>query len=219
MLTQARKRCRLDRLKYMTESIHSSRSEQRKNEFRDKITTTALRLFASNGVAETSIASIIKEAGIAHKTFFNHFPSKDHLLQHIVSSHSQYAYTVFREALKRSDDPKKRLEYCLISVAKALEPINPERYRDLLTFYFTSNASTREFRHEQKQNFSELITQILRDAKANKQLRADFELDTLSEMVVGLSIATLLSWAMEENYPLVTKMKNTITFINESIFI
>lgn len=203
----------------MKETSHHSRSELRKGEFRDKITESALRLFAKNGVAETSIASIIKEAGIAHKTFFNHFPSKDHLLQHIVSSHSQHAYHFFRDALSRSDDPKKRLEYCLVSIAKALEPIHPERYRDLLTFYFTSKASTREFRNEQKQHFSELINQILREAKVQKRLRSDIELETLSEIIVGISVATLLSWSMEENYPLVTKMKQTVKFINESIFI
>jgi AcrR family transcriptional regulator len=197
----------------------TNRIERRKSEFRDKITASALRLFEENGVAETSIASIIKEADIAHKTFFNHFPSKDHLLQHIVSSHSRYAYTFFRDALKRSDDPKKRLEYCLVSIAKALEPINPQRYRDLLTFYFMSNTSTREFRNEQKQHFTELVNQILRDAQAQKKLRPGFEMETLSEMIVGITVATLLSWSVEENYPVLAKMKKAVKFINESVFI
>jgi len=203
----------------MKEAIKTNRIERRKTEFRDKITQTALRLFEQNGVAETSIASIIKEADIAHKTFFNHFPSKDHLLQHIVSSHSHHAYTFFRDALKRSDDPKKRLEYCLVSIAKALEPLNPQRYRDLLTFYFMSNASTKEFRDEQKQNFTELVNQILRDAQEQKRLRPGFEMETLSEMIVGISVATLLSWSVEENYPIVAKMKKAVKFINESVFI
>jgi AcrR family transcriptional regulator len=202
----------------MKEQAKTSRIEKRKTEFRDKITQTALRLFEENGVAETSIASIIKEADIAHKTFFNHFPSKDHLLQHIVNSNSHHAYTFFRDALKRSDDPKKRLEYCFVSIAKALEPLDPQRYRDLLTFYFISNASTKAFRDEQKQNWSELVNQILRDAQTQKRLRPGFELETLSEMIVGIFVATLVSWSMEENYPIVSKMKKAVKFINESIF-
>jgi AcrR family transcriptional regulator len=205
-------------LQYMKKVGESSRIERRKTEFRDKITSTALRLFEQNGVAETSIASIIKEADIAHKTFFNHFPSKDHLLQHIVSSHSEHAYDFFRDAIKRYDDPRKRMEYCLLSIAKALEPINAQHYRDLLTFYFISSASTREFRDEQKRNFSKLVNQILLDAQKQKRLRPGSDIETLSEMIVGISVATLLSWSVEENYPIVAKMKKAVGFINESIF-
>ncbi len=196
-----------------------SRIERRKTEFRDKITDAALKLFAENGVADTSVASIIKEADIAHKTFFNHFPSKDHLLQHIVSSNTRHAYSFFREALKRHNDPRKQIEYCLMSVAKALAPMNPERYRELVTFYFVSNASTKEFRSEQKKNFTDLIENILQDAENKKMLRPGFDLETLGEIIVGICVATLLNWCVEADFPIEKKMKSAVKFINQSVFI
>jgi AcrR family transcriptional regulator len=197
----------------------AGRIERRKTEFRDKITDAALKLFAENGVTETSVASIIKEADIAHKTFFNHFPTKDHLLQHIVSSHTLHAYSFFREALKRHADPRKQIEYCLMSVAKALEPLNAERYSELVTFYFVSSASTKEFRNEQKQNFTDLIESILQDADKKKMVRQGFDLETLGEMIVGICVSTLLNWCVEKNFPIVKKMKSTVKFINQSVFI
>jgi AcrR family transcriptional regulator len=203
----------------MTDTAPVSRIERRKTEFRDRITDAALKLFAENGVADTSVASIIKEADIAHKTFFNHFPTKDHLLQHIVSSHTRHAYSFFREALKRHQDPRKQIEYCLMSVAKALAPLNPERYSDLVTFYFVSNASTKEFRSEQKQNFSELIENILLDAENKKLIRTGFDVDTLGEIIVGVCVSTLLNWCVEPGFPIVKKMKNAVKFINQSVFI
>jgi AcrR family transcriptional regulator len=196
-----------------------SRIERRKTEFRERITDAALKLFAENGVADTSVASIIIEADIAHKTFFNHFPTKDHLLQHIVSSHTRHAYSFFRDALKRHTDPKKQIEYCLMSVAKALAPLNPERYRDLVTFYFVSSASTKEFRSEQKKNFSDLIESILQDAEGKKMLRLGFDLETLSEMIVGICVSTLLNWCVENNFPIEKKMKSAVKFINQSVFV
>ena len=203
----------------MPDVAPASRTESRKAEFRDKITVAALKLFAENGVADTSVASIIKEAGIAHKTFFNHFPTKDHLLQHIVSSHTQHAYSFFREALKRHTDPRKQIEYCLMSVAKALEPLNAERYRELVTFYFVSKASTKEFRTEKKQNFTDLIENILQDAEKKEMTRSDFGLETLGEMIVGICVSTLLNWCVENNFPIVTKMKSAVKFINKSVFV
>jgi len=199
--------------------INQSRIERRKTEFRDKITHAALKLFIANGVTDTSVASIIKEADIAHKTFFNHFPTKDHLLQHIVSSHSEHAYRFFREAFTQHKDPQKQLEYCLSNIAKALEPLDSRRYKELVTFYFVSNASTEEFRREQKENFTALIQQILQDAKEKNLLRSGFTVEILTDIVVGLCVATLLDWSVEEKFPIVNKMKHIIKFINLSVFI
>ena len=203
----------------MPSAAPAGRIERRKTEFRDKITAAALKLFAENGVTETSVASIIKEADIAHKTFFNHFPTKDHLLQHIVSSHTRHAYSFFRDALKRHSDPRKQIEYCLMSVAKALEPLNAERYSELVTFYFVSSASTKEFRGEQKQNFTDLIENILQDADKKKMVRPGFDLETLGEMIVGICVSTLLNWCVESHFPIVKKMKSAVKFINQSVFI
>jgi AcrR family transcriptional regulator len=203
----------------MADAAPVSRIERRKTEFRDRITDAALKLFAENGVADTSLASIIIKADIAHKTFFNHFPTKDHLLQHIVSTNTRHAYSFFREALKRHNDPKKQIEYCLMSVAKALAPLNPERYRELVTFYFVSNASTKEFRSEQKKNFTDLIESILQDAENKKLLRPGFDLEMLGEMIVGICVSTLLNWCVESNFPIEKKMKSAVKFINQSVFV
>lgn len=203
----------------MAEAATASRIARRKTEFRDKITRAALKLFEANGVADTPIAAIIKEADIAHKTFFNHFPTKDHLLQHIVSSHSEIAYARFRETFDQYADPQKRLEYCLMAIAHSLVRLNPQQYRELLTFYFVSSASTREFRDRQKQDFTELVIQILQLADDKKVLRKQFGIDVLADMVVGICVSTLLNWCVEDHYPIVPKMKQAVAFINASVFI
>lgn len=194
----------------------TSRIERRKQEFRDKITQAALRLFEQQGVAETSVASIIKEADIAHKTFFNHFPSKDHLLQHIVNTYSAHAYGVFREAFKRYTDPAKRVDYCFGSIARTLDSLNPH-YKALLNYYLISGAG--DLRTVQRGEFIAVVKQIMSDARAQGRLRKGFSVDTLTEMAAGLCVATLLNWSVEDDYPLVPKMKSTVKFINASVFV
>ena len=106
-----------------------------------------------------------------------------------------------------------------MSIAKALEPFDPKHYKDLITFYFISSGSTQDFRKSQKDSFSVLINQILLEALQNKQLRAGFSLETLSEMVAGICVSTLLNWSVEDNFPIVPKMKNAVKFINKSVFV
>lgn len=202
----------------MTEPVLSNRIERRKIEFRDKITEAALKLFAEQGVNDTSVSSIIKEADIAHKTFFNHFPTKDHLIQHIVSSYSDHAYSVFRDAFKRYNEPEKRIEYCFITIAKTVEASHPN-YKQLMNFYFISGAGSNDVRLKQKAEFSAVVNQIMSDAKLQGKLRADFTQETLTDMVMAICVSTLLNWSMEENYPLLANMKKAIKFINASVFV
>ena len=200
-----------------TESPPLNRIERRKLEFRDRITRAAIKLFEQNGVTETSIASIIKEADIAHKTFFNHFPSKDHLLLHIADTFSKNAYSVFREDFKKHKDPTKRMEYCLIKVAKSLEAVN-ENYKELLNLYLISGVGAGEMQREQKEQFSGVIHQILSDAQENGELVAGQKIETLTELITGLCVSILLNWSLEQNYPIVSRMKEAINFINDSVF-
>ncbi len=195
-----------------------SRIERRKLEFRDKITSAATRLFEQNGVAETSVASIIKEADIAHKTFFNHFPTKDHLLLHIASTFSGNAYEVFREGFKKQTDPRKRIEYCLVNVAKALDAVSPH-YKELLNFYLISGTGSNDLRREQQEQFTAVIHEIISDAKSQGLLQEGNTVETYTDIVVGICVSTLLNWSLEKDFPIVAKMKLAIKFINNSIFV
>lgn len=195
-----------------------NRIERRKLEFRDRITSAALHLFERQGVNDTSVAAIIKQADIAHKTFFNHFPSKDHLLLHIVESFSESAYSMFREGFVKQQDPRKRLEYCLLNVAKVLEPVN-EHYRELLHLYLISGVGSGTLQQHQKAQFTAVIRQIMSDARRRSMLKAGFSVDTYTEMTVNICVATLLSWSLEPDYPLIANMKKAIRFLNVSVFV
>jgi len=55
-------------------------------ETRDRIERAALKLFVEQGIKETSISSIAKEAGISQGAMYNHFKSKDELSQYLFDS-------------------------------------------------------------------------------------------------------------------------------------
>src|SRR5215831_20310570 len=57
-----------------------SRRERRSAEIRERLFHSALTLFGKKGFAETTIKDITEAADVGKGTFFNYFPSKDHIL-------------------------------------------------------------------------------------------------------------------------------------------
>lgn len=50
----------------------------------EKIYRIALRRFRTHGFEETPVSAITREADVAKGTFFNHFPTKEHLLARVL---------------------------------------------------------------------------------------------------------------------------------------
>src|SRR6266516_6521690 len=57
-----------------------SRRVRRSAELRDRLFRAALSLFAKKGYAATTVEDITEAADVGKGTFFNYFPSKDHIL-------------------------------------------------------------------------------------------------------------------------------------------
>src|SRR5215472_16888154 len=56
------------------------RRQRRSAEIRERLFRAALSLFAQKGFAETTVEDITEAADVGKGTFFNYFPSKDHIL-------------------------------------------------------------------------------------------------------------------------------------------
>ena len=52
---------------------------------RERIERTALKLFVENGVTETSIRDIAREAGVSQGAMYNHYASKEDLVWYLFS--------------------------------------------------------------------------------------------------------------------------------------
>lgn len=81
-----------------------------KSEARERIIDSATRLFYQHGINAVGVDRIISEADVAKMTFYNHFPSKDILIEEVV----KHKDVNWRDSLQRfvygaSDDPRERL--------------------------------------------------------------------------------------------------------------
>src|ERR1700733_9083713 len=58
----------------------TSRRERRSSELLQRLLDAAVDLFARKGFAETTVEDITNAADVGKGTFFNYFPSKEHIL-------------------------------------------------------------------------------------------------------------------------------------------
>src|SRR5580693_4038 len=58
----------------------SDRRSRRSAETRERLFAASVRLFAEKGFAETTVEDITNAADVGKGTFFNYFPSKEHIL-------------------------------------------------------------------------------------------------------------------------------------------
>ena len=71
---------------------------------KDRILTTALRLFYQDGIRATGIDRIIAESGVAKMSFYRHFPSKNDLIRAFLEARHGIWMEKFRAAVERRLD-------------------------------------------------------------------------------------------------------------------
>jgi AcrR family transcriptional regulator len=115
------------------------RRERRQNETRDRLMHAALRLFAQRGMAETSVEDITEAADVGKGTFFNYFPSKEHLL----IAFGQYQVRKVEAALSEGRDAKISIHQVLRRLAHSVsrEPgRTPLLIRSMMVAPLTNDA-------------------------------------------------------------------------------
>jgi len=77
---------------------------------REHLVSTAQRLFSVNGYHATGIDLILKESGVAKKTLYYHFQSKEELIVEVLKRYDEeFCEMVDRRVKQLADSPKDRL--------------------------------------------------------------------------------------------------------------
>ncbi len=78
---------------------------------RDRILTSAMKVFARKGFASARVSDVAREAGVADGTIYLYFPSKDAILIAIFEEGMQRIIEGLAKGLKAIDDPAERLRF------------------------------------------------------------------------------------------------------------
>jgi AcrR family transcriptional regulator len=177
-----------------------SRREDGKARVRAGLLSVARRLFARQGVAETTMDDIARLAGVSRATAFNYFPSKNLLLSVLVHEmEARFLHLIDRQF----DEPATAAQRiaALFSWTAAKVEETPELSRVLIgasetTFGAAPDSAVRT--EQTHQAFTRLLEQGRRDGN----VRQDVPTEVLAEIVGGTYAGILHAWRVGARYPL-----------------
>src|ERR1700741_268724 len=75
--------------------------ERKKQELRDRLVAAARTLFDEKGFEATTVDEICARVDVSQKTFFNYFPTKQHVVREIAEVFLDDLGAIVEEALER----------------------------------------------------------------------------------------------------------------------
>src|SRR4029077_6611088 len=115
----------------------SDRRQRRSADTRERLFRAALDLFAQKGLVETTVEDITEAADVGKGTFFNYFPSKDHILLAFGEMQLNKLEAAI-EVARHTDEPMPEFLRSL-ALRMTQEPVrNPALIRIILQAYLST---------------------------------------------------------------------------------
>ena len=170
------------------------RRERRRAETRERIFRAALRLFAERGYLETTVEDITEAADVGKGTFFNYFPTKEHVL----AQYGEERLEQVSRALARARSGREPV----LSVLKALVTDLAGQSSEspgLLRCVFAANLSCAPVRAElQKriQRARDLMGEVFAIGQERGEVRRDISPKELGRLIRLIFMGVTIAWAV-----------------------
>ncbi|HVM95375.1 MAG TPA: helix-turn-helix domain-containing protein [Candidatus Acidoferrales bacterium] len=176
-----------------------SRRERRVREVHDRIVAAAIDQFTAHGVESVKIDAICHAADIAQKTFFNHFPTKQHLLREIAEGFLRALLDVLDAARRDGGTTAQQLERFFALVATEVERGGPMHRSFVMEVIRLVHDDPRDL--ETNRQLYDAFGTLLRAGVRTGDTTTAYPVAVLSEIVVGTFNTLMLNWLGIENYP------------------
>ena len=171
-----------------------SRRLRRSAEIRERLFRSALELFARKGFAHTTVEDITEAADVGKGTFFNYFPSKDHIL--LAFGEMQLGKLEAAVAEARSSNVSVEEFLRALPERMTQEPTrNPAIVRTLLQAYLSTTA-VREAMVDMQRRVHALHTQIMKMGQERGEIRTDIAATEMASVFRQTIFGTLLMWSL-----------------------
>jgi len=172
----------------------SDRRQRRSAETRERLFRSALELFAQKGFAETTVEDITEAADVGKGTFFNYFPSKDHILL----AFGEMQLSKLESAIELSRNIGEPMPEFLrsLGVRMTQEPTrNPAIIRALLQAYL-STTPVRAAMMDLQRRVHALHTQMIQLGQERGEIRDDLPAAEIAYVFRQTIFGTLLIWSL-----------------------
>ncbi|HXU47906.1 MAG TPA: TetR family transcriptional regulator [Candidatus Binatia bacterium] len=175
-------------------SARGGRRERRRTETRERIFRAALDLFAERGFMETTVEDITEAADVGKGTFFNYFPTKEHVL----ATYGAERLATVEHALQEAKKGERPVMDVLRDLATGIAGQAAESPA-LVRAIYAAHASCTAVRDELQTRMHtarRLLGQIFRLAQERGEVRRDVSPMVLARLVQTVFHGVMGSWAL-----------------------
>jgi AcrR family transcriptional regulator len=174
--------------------LQPNRRERRRLETRERIYRAALQIFAERGYLETTVEDITEAADVGKGTFFNYFPTKEHVL----ATYGEQRVAAIEVALKKARSAKHSVLAVLKKLATDLAGQSSQS-PDLLRSIFAAHLSCAPVRAELQhrlQRARRLLAEIFVVGQARGEIRRDRSATDLARLTHLILMGVTIAWAL-----------------------
>jgi TetR/AcrR family transcriptional regulator, repressor for uid operon len=121
----------------MTPQVKASARETRRLQTRQRILGAAIVEFKRSGMAAADVGEIVSAAGVAHGTFYFHFPTKEHVLLELERREEARIASAFTRFLQNNRDLAAALTEVVDLVAGLEQRLGSLLFKELLALHFS----------------------------------------------------------------------------------
>ncbi|MGV9801131.1 TetR family transcriptional regulator [Mycobacterium sp. NPDC003449] len=114
-----------------------SARETKRLQTRERLMGAAIAEFKRAGMAEADVGAIVAAAGVAHGTFFFHFPTKEHVLLELETREEERIAKQFAQFLKKPHDLAAALREAMRLVLTLESRLGALLFKDFLALHFS----------------------------------------------------------------------------------
>ena len=184
------------------------RRQRRSSQTRERLFRAALDLFAQRGFADTTVEDITNAADVGKGTFFNYFPSKDHMLLAFAEMQLGKLQSII-ENLRRAREPIPQF-FRTLAVRMTEEPArNPSIVRALLLANLSSTP-VREGMRVIQARMQTLLSEFVQTGQQRGELRNDLPAGDIAQVFRQTVFGTLLVWSLYGDDSLATRIRTAL---------
>ena len=182
----------------------TDRRQRRSSQIRERLFRAALNLFAENGFADTTVEDITNAADVGKGTFFNYFPSKDHILLAFAEMQLGKLESII-ESARNTNEPVPHF-FRTLAVRMTEEPgRNPSIVRALLLANLSSTPVREGMRINQARGHK-LLSEFAQIGQERGELRNDLPAGDIAQVFRQTVFGTLLVWSLYGDDSLATRI-------------
>jgi AcrR family transcriptional regulator len=193
----------------------SDRRERRRLETRERLYRAALELFGERGFLETTVEDITEAADVGKGTFFNYFPTKEHVLAAYGGERIAAVERALEKARSTSGSVLKVLgQLAADSAGQSQE--NPAVLRAIYAAH-ASCAPVRAELQKRMRTSRTMLAEIISLAQKRREIRCDAAPIELARLIQTVVIGFTMAWALNPETHFQSSAKKTWDLISSSL--